>query len=77
MHPPAGRPRLQAFVRGRDQWCISRQRAWGVPLPAFYDAATGEALLTEETVAHVRPPPSGHARRRLACAVCPHGAHLR
>ena len=54
MQPPSGRSRLEAFVRGRAEWCLSRQRSWGVPLPAFYDRETGEALLTDETVAHVR-----------------------
>ena len=52
--PPSGRQRLEAFVRGRSRWCLSRQRSWGVPLPAFYHKQTGEALLTEETVEHVR-----------------------
>ena len=52
--PPSGRQRLEAFVRGRSEWCLSRQRSWGVPLPAFYHKQTGEALLTEETVEHVR-----------------------
>ena len=36
-------------MKGRSEWCLSRQRSWGVPLPAFYHVATGEALLTEET----------------------------
>lgn len=34
------------------QWCISRQRSWGVPIPAFYDAETGEVLLNEVTMKH-------------------------
>lgn len=34
------------------QWCISRQRSWGVPIPAFYDAETGEVLLNENTMKH-------------------------
>jgi len=33
-------------------WCISRQRAWGVPIPVFY-AENGEAIITEETIDHV------------------------
>ena len=50
MTPPAGRARLEAFLRGRTEWCLSRQRSWGVPIPAFYHVETGEALLTDETV---------------------------
>ncbi|KAI5844589.1 tRNA synthetases class I-domain-containing protein [Morchella snyderi] len=51
--PEAGRARLAAFVQGRAEWCVSRQRAWGVPIPALYDAASGEPLMTPESVDHV------------------------
>ncbi|KAI5853590.1 tRNA synthetases class I-domain-containing protein [Tricharina praecox] len=51
--PESGRPRLTAFVKGRNEWCISRQRAWGVPIPALYDAETGVPLLTEQNVDHI------------------------
>jgi isoleucyl-tRNA synthetase len=53
MLPPTSRSRLSAALGGRSQWCISRQRAWGVPIPAFFRRDTGEALLTVATVEHL------------------------
>lgn len=51
--PESGRSRLRSFIENRSEWCISRQRVWGVPIPAFYHRETGEAVLTEATVEHV------------------------
>ncbi len=51
--PESGRNRIEAMVRERGDWCISRQRTWGVPIPVFYQRETGEVLLDGESLAHV------------------------
>eukprot|EP00934_Nitzschia_sp_Nitz4_P004796 Nitzschia sp. Nitz4//scaffold107_size73032//57105//60498//NITZ4_005769-RA/size73032-augustus-gene-0.103-mRNA-1//-1//CDS//3329532620//4786//frame0 len=52
--PDAGKTRISSFVSGRNDWCISRQRSWGVPIPVFYDRETGkEVLLDSHTLDHI------------------------
>ncbi len=50
--PDYMRNRIEAAVKSRPDWCISRQRAWGVPLPAFYDLQ-GNAILDARVVRRV------------------------
>ncbi|HVC55381.1 MAG TPA: isoleucine--tRNA ligase [Stellaceae bacterium] len=42
--PPQGRNRIHAMVESRPDWCVSRQRAWGVPIPVFVNRQSGEPL---------------------------------
>ena len=50
--PAWGQKRLYNMIRDRGDWVISRQRAWGVPLPIFY-AEDGTAIMTKEVTDHV------------------------
>ena len=51
--PASGEARISNMVAGRTDWCISRQRAWGVPIPVFYCEDCGEAIVTDETIENV------------------------
>ncbi len=50
--PDWGKNRIEGAVKSRPDWCISRQRTWGVPIPAFY-SADGEAILDGQIIRNV------------------------
>jgi len=52
--PGWGQVRIRSMVEQRPDWCISRQRWWGIPIPAFYCEDCGEVALSRETVEAVR-----------------------
>ncbi len=48
--PEAGKSRLKGMIKERPDWCVSRQRAWGVPITVFVNKETGEPLRDQEVV---------------------------
>ncbi len=48
--PAWGEDRITGMVRDRNDWCISRQRIWGVPIPIFYCKDCGKELINDETI---------------------------
>ncbi len=51
--PDQGRNRIGSMIASRPDWCISRQRAWGVPIPVFVEKSTGTPLRDPEVVTRV------------------------
>lgn len=52
--PAWGEERIYSMVANRGDWCISRQRSWGVPIPIFYCKECGKELINDQTISHLQ-----------------------
>ena len=52
-YPQKGKERLLSMIEGRPDWCVSRQRVWGVPLPIFINKKTNEPLRDKEVIERI------------------------
>ena len=51
--PPWGRDRIFGMIENRPDWCVSRQRAWGIPITVFYCTACGHLHIDQKTIDHI------------------------
>jgi len=52
-YPSKGKERIKAMIETRPDWCVSRQRVWGVPLPIFISKKTGEVLVDDDVFENI------------------------
>ncbi len=52
-YPSKGKDRLKSMIETRPDWCVSRQRVWGVPLPIFVNKKTNEILVDDEVIENI------------------------
>ena len=52
-YPPKGKERLRSMIETRPDWCVSRQRVWGVPLPIFINKKDGSVLIDDEVFENI------------------------
>ncbi len=52
-YPTKGKERLKSMIETRPDWCVSRQRVWGVPLPIFVSKKDGNVLIDEEIIENI------------------------
>tara|TARA_B100001175_G_scaffold306297_1_gene304233 strand:- start:82 stop:2820 length:2739 start_codon:yes stop_codon:yes gene_type:complete len=52
-YPSKGKERIKSMIETRPDWCVSRQRVWGVPLPIFISKKTGEVLVDEKVFENI------------------------
>ena len=86
-YPAWGKDRMQSMIQERADWCISRQRKWGVPIPVFYCKDCGKEIVDKDLMLRVSKifgqealTPGSPTRRNISCRriiSAPTAAHKR